>query len=360
MNNIIIKKLNKVLTTTQETALKNTSVFEYYVNTPTYHWEQIWNDLVDVLKTGCDGSCPVKYLQTVEGKWYTINRVNNVAKIDWDVVQQMLSCEMLVEDVNDENTLNTCLVKFINGIAVELRYNLDVFEKKIVTPIKEDGIVIKKINRKLVNDAQRELINTWGGSMSDRSNPDKKWDEYWTELASVIGYLHDECDGSTRSGSWYTEDHEYIEDYIFTFDDICPDLIAVQNLANDNIECEETDLYCILIKLKNNIPIAVRYNRRWWSYEAEWETNHDLINDEVLCENEYTHKVQFEVVESKHEDIEPILGDMIHEDDKFTLGGVYNIWINEYETEVAEKSLWGTFKTWVSSSWTGFKRLFGW
>jgi len=359
---VVIKKLNKELTVKQQSIQISNAHEQRILN----NWAKHYNIIVDILKTGCNGTRKPCQLKTVEGKWYKRNRVFNLTTRP---SQQLLNFNLFDDETYDENEVNICLVKFVNGIATELRYNEEFYEEKYEAPIREEGIVIRKINIKLVNDAQKEFIRQT--YMCEEEDVDLEWSNQFNTVANCVGF--DIYEFNNIMGMWYTKDHKCFENNddedTISLDQKIDRLFAVQNLCDDNDECDETDANCLLVKIKDGTPIALRFNIIWIETEKEDQITEHAIWRDIYHEKLNIEKSQFDNIAPKPTTVDnSILGNIYNswiqeyedddeeDDDEITLGDACDV----YETEVAEKSLWGTFKTWLSSSWTGFKRLFGW
>ena len=396
MNNdiIIIKKLDYILTKKQETAL--TTVYEDQIEWDGEILKELWekemSSVINTLKTGCVTSRRSTNLKSIKGKWYNINYFNETFGLK-EGIQTLLDINMFDDEICDENDVNMLLIKFVNGVATEFRYNEELFELlepelEVDEDMNEYNQLIKcmtlnEYNRyKKIEKETIKIRKIYFGAkrLRDISNIDY----IPVNLLEKLVYFFITQD---RNGSWHTPEL-YLEasrskDDIFEY---------IDNLEFDE-DANQTELFCLLVKYEFGIMKALRCNDLYWKedkdrredgmvdrevetedyieksknedeqYDSEIFTNFDfyqeMVNESVASSN-VTLKGGYEHWNPRYE--EAVEKENV--DTNFTLKGcVYDIWTSEYETEeVVEKtSLWGSFKDVVSRVWTGLKNcFFGW
>jgi hypothetical protein len=371
---VVIKKVNRDFLTAKQKSLAENSGNDYYWDIDIdevvdenliteFIWESTFYYIMDILISGARVAS--KRNSNVKGKWCSINDVYMAYRQhNFKVIEQMLQLEMLDDDeeIIDENISDTLLVKYINGVAVELRFNLsefDVLEPEILEDKYEYSGYYE--HKDVIDFDSYNLNIKYKKIVFNKERADKVIDyRYETEnpLENLVKYIGE----SRRTGLWHYYDEVNLVEAIK----------GCEIIEDDNIKV--TDPYTIILEYIWGDLNRVRYNMANWVSNVDSELsikNQTRINKDVRVEDLGRDEDQYDrVVESPVEEfVLPAVysmwiqdcTDKQDEDEKYTLGDAYNIWINEYETEVVEKtSLWGSFKGFVSRSWAGFKGLFGW
>jgi hypothetical protein len=269
----------------------------------------------------------------VQGKWYKIDRIHNSLLVPFKKILEIITFD---EKSYDENTLNTLLVKLQNGIPIEMRYNEENFEESLKEYVKEDGVIVKKIR------FDKDRIS----SLYD--NNDR------TMIEKLVFHL-----------VWYTREPQWFIDIVDFGGDKCEfvieECIDGCELEEDDVDEDETGI--LLIKYTLDIDGDYEINSARYNLIHRLSVNNDYDNFHEESCTELC--IQAEEKDEKNfickEQYMGASDNQSLKDDEFTLGEVYNIWINEYEAEVVEKKgLWESFKDLVYRSWNVVTGFFGW